>query len=177
MPEKEEIICAFTGHRAAKLAWKNNEADSRCVMLKENLSEAIEELYGRGVRLFIGGMANGCDMYFAEAVLKLRETYPDIRFEAAVPYPEQPNSWSTTEKERYRVILEKSDNVVTISRYYTRGCMMERNRYMVDRCNMLLACYDGVSSGGTLNTLRYALKCGKELRQIDIPAFSQERFS
>jgi uncharacterized phage-like protein YoqJ len=35
--------------------------------------------------------------------------------------------------------------------------MMRRNRYMVDKADLLIACFDG-QSGGTLNTLRYAVR-------------------
>ncbi|MBR6608542.1 MAG: hypothetical protein IKK98_07800, partial [Oscillospiraceae bacterium] len=39
---------------------------------------------------------------------------------------------------------------------YTRFCMHERNRYMVDRAQYLLAVYDGGDTGGTASTVRYA---------------------
>lgn len=38
---------------------------------------------------------------------------------------------------------------------YVPGCMQQRNRYMVDHCDLLLAVHDGVS-GGTQSTLTYA---------------------
>ena len=33
--------CAFTGHRPHKFPWKDNEADPRCIALKETLAEQI----------------------------------------------------------------------------------------------------------------------------------------
>ena len=32
------ISCAFTGHRPHKFPWKDNEADPRCIALKETLA-------------------------------------------------------------------------------------------------------------------------------------------
>ena len=43
---------------------------------------------------------------------------------------------------------------------YTPGCMGRRNRYMVDRSSLLLAVYDGIPRGGTMNTLAYAMRQG-----------------
>ena len=36
--------CAFTGHRPHKFPWKDNEADPRCIALKETLAEQIATL-------------------------------------------------------------------------------------------------------------------------------------
>ena len=38
--------------------------------------------------------------------------------------------------------------------------MNRRNRYMVDRSSLLLAVYDGIPQGGTMNTLAYAMRKG-----------------
>ena len=35
--------CCFTGHRPEKLPWRNNEADPRCIALKERLDKALLE--------------------------------------------------------------------------------------------------------------------------------------
>ncbi len=69
------VSCSFTGHRASKLPWKNNESDRRCMELKAKLRDVVEAVYESGRKHFICGMATGCDMYFCEAVLELRNTY------------------------------------------------------------------------------------------------------
>lgn len=38
---------------------------------------------------------------------------------------------------------------------------------MVDRCDKLIACYNGDTSGGTYNCVQYAKKKGKEIIVID----------
>ena len=53
---------------------------------------------------------------------------------------------------------------------YTPGCMNRRNRYMVDRSSLLIAVYDGIPQGGTLNTLSYAM--GKGVRTVILPVVS-----
>ena len=45
--------------------------------------------------------------------------------------------------------------------------MMRRNRYMVDRSSLLLACFDG-QSGGTMNTILYAQRRGVKVIIIEL---------
>ena len=70
MPARQESCC-FTGHRPAKLPWGYNERDPRCVRLKERIADAVLLAYQEGYRHFLCGMAQGCDLYFCEAVLAL----------------------------------------------------------------------------------------------------------
>ena len=77
--------CAFTGHRPKGLGYP--ESDGRCAALKEKLrSLIIRMIEEEGVTHFISGMAQGVDMYAAEIVLDLKQTYPYITLECAIPY-------------------------------------------------------------------------------------------
>ena len=78
-------ICCFTGHRPDKLPWGTDEKDPRCLRVKADIAAALEAAYADGYRHFISGMARGGDLYFAEAVLALREKYPDVLLECARP--------------------------------------------------------------------------------------------
>ena len=49
---------------------------------------------------------------------------------------------------------------------YTRGCMLRRNRYMVDHSALVIAVYDG-TPGGTCRTLEYALR--QKVSFVDLP--------
>ena len=83
------ITCCFTGHRPGKLPWGYDESDSRCQALKQKTADAVDSAYQTGYRHFICGMAQGCDFYFAEAVLSLRRRCPGVSLVAAIPCPEQ----------------------------------------------------------------------------------------
>ena len=90
-----------------------------------------------------------------------------MTLEAAVPCDSQANSWPEEQKERYNAILSSCDTVTFVQHQYTPGCMLRRNRYMVDSSSVLLACFNG-SSGGTMNTLLYARRQGVKTIIIDI---------
>ena len=52
--------CAFTGHRPQSLPFGFNEADERCIALKQKLrDEIIRQIEENGVTHFITGMAIG----------------------------------------------------------------------------------------------------------------------
>jgi uncharacterized phage-like protein YoqJ len=159
--------CAFTGHRANKLPWCDDETDPRCIRLKQLIFDAAEAVYHDGVRHYFCGMATGCDMYFCEAVLRLREQLQDITLEAAIPWEGQNRGWSARLRGRYDRLVALCDEQTLLSPIYTPDCMMLRNRYMVDRSRYLIAAYDG-RPGGTQNTILYAMRQGLEVIQLPI---------
>lgn len=163
------VVCAFTGHRPQTLPWGDNESDPRCLALKERLDEALSRAYDLGYRHFICGMAQGSDIYFGEAVARLRLIYPDVTLEGAVPFPDQCRRWPLAEQKRYHDLLERCDVETLIQQSYTPQCMHRRNRYMVDHASRLIAVYNGEGKrGGTLATLTYALEQGVDIDIIEI---------
>lgn len=160
--------CCFTGHRPQSLPFRFNENDERCVDLKRRLKENITKLINEnGVTHFISGMAIGVDMYAAEIVLELKETYPHISLEAAIPCENQSEKWNKQLRNRYMDILDKCDIRTVLQKDYTADCMHKRNRYMVDKSAFVIAVWNGKPSG-TGKTVKYAEECGCEVLQIKI---------
>lgn len=160
--------CCFTGHRPSKLPWRHNEQDARCLRLKARIADAVEAAYAEGYRHFLCGMAQGCDLYFCEAVLAFRETHPDVTVEAAIPCPSQADSWPEKEQQRYRDLVSACNYETMVSTSYSSSCMQRRDRYMVDHASLLIAAFDG-SAGGTRYTVEYAMKRGISVLDVDIP--------
>lgn len=161
------MTCTFTGHREAKLPWRGNEQDERCLRLKEMIYDAVESVYSSGVRHFICGMANGADFYFCEAVIALREEHGEVTLEAAVPFEGQPDRWTAEQKARYERLVSQCDYLTVVQRNYSPDCMMRRNRYMADSSAVLIAAYNG-KPGGTQSTLLYAIRNGLEVIRLPI---------
>lgn len=161
------IACAFTGHRPKKLPWRYDETDSRCVALKEKLTEQIARLAEAGVTDFFSGMAEGTDTYCAQIVLDLRRKNPALNLHCVLPCEGQADRWSDSARKRYHMIVARADFVDYVSRKYYDGCMLARNRRLVDQAGILLAVYNGERRGGTAATVRYARKAGREIIMID----------
>lgn len=81
--------------------------------------------------------------------------------EAALPCPYSPKG--ETAKKR---IIQGCDIVNNISKRYYQGCMQKRNRYMVDKSDLVIAVWNGKESGGTWNTIQYAKSKGKKIHFI-----------
>jgi uncharacterized phage-like protein YoqJ len=159
--------CCFTGHRPEKLPWGDNESDPRCADLKTRIADAVRAAYRAGIRHYISGMAAGCDLYFCEAVIDLREEKSDITVEAAIPWDGQSDCWPEQLRRRYGRLVEDCDFYTLVQQHYTPDCLMKRNRYMVDSSSLLIAAYNG-RSGGTMNTLLYAMRQGIEVIELAV---------
>ena len=163
----KENVCAFTGHRPESFSFGTNESSPECLRIKRRLKEEILKMAKNGVDTFITGMARGVDMWAAAAVLELSRQFIDIRLIAAIPYVNQPRPWSDAEKERYGRIIDNSTAIV-LRQDYCRGCLLYRNRYMVDNSAHLIAVYNGSGKGGTAYTVDYARKRGRDIVIIDV---------
>lgn len=150
MIEELGTTVSFTGHRTYR-----DEADAL-------LRDTVRQLYARGMRTFLSGMALGFDLAAAEAVLACRAECAELRLVAVVPFEGQELRYPETERQRFRRIVAAADEAVTLARGYHRGCYAVRNNYLVDRAALLVAWYDG-SEGGTRYTVRRALACDREV--------------
>ena len=158
--------CAFTGYRPSKMPWGYNETDARCVEFRFRLREALEYLIGQGYTDFMSGGALGFDQMAARIVLSLREKYPWIRLIMVIPFDGQADKWSREQRGRWLEIIEASDRVIRISHRYDKGVFFQRNHYMVENADLLLAAFDG-QPGGTAGTVAYAKRHG--VRVVRIP--------
>ena len=117
---------AFTGHRPQKLPFGFDETDPRCVDFKRRLCNSIEMMILEGYTHFISGGALGMDMYAAEAVLTLREQYPEITLEIAIPHDGQTAKWPQSLRDRAESIREEADVITWIAHEYTKHSLFDR---------------------------------------------------
>ncbi|MBR1970730.1 MAG: DUF1273 family protein [Clostridia bacterium] len=159
------MFCCFTGHRPQSLLEKS-EGSEYIIKLKNQISLQIEKAIEDGFYDFYTGMAQGTDTFAAEEVLKKQQNDNRVKLHAAIPCEMQANSWNEKEKERYKRILEKCESVIYVSRNYYRGCMQQRNKFMVDNSERVIAVWNGENAGGTAFTIKYASRQGKEIYLI-----------
>lgn len=152
----DKLSCSFTGHRPSRFSFGFDEENEKCVRLKQVLTGQIGLLIQSGVVVFHTGMALGVDQWAASIVLDMKREHPGVKLIAALPCETQADKWSVEQRERYFNTLAECDEVVTLNTRYTRTCMFERNRWLIDHAEYLLAVYDGGERGGTAYTVRYA---------------------
>lgn len=150
MIPEPRLCVSFTGHRTYR--------DEGC----DRLSATLAELYARGFRTFLSGMALGFDLAAAEAVVALRRLHPDARLVAVVPFRGQAARFPAARRQRYEALLARADEVVVLAEEYHRGCYARRNDFLVDHAAVVVSWYDG-SPGGTRYTVERARTRGREI--------------
>lgn len=159
-------IC-FTGHRPKSLPWGYDETKESCIQFKKTMYSIVQKAILNGYTYFISGMALGIDMICAEIVLEFKKKHNNVILECAIPCISQDKKWSNTQQKRYRDILLNADVVHYVSKgEYTNNCMNNRNKYMVEQCNVVIAVWNGTPSG-TGNTIQMAKSIGKKIRLVN----------
>lgn len=153
----KQNACCFTGHREI--------APRQYFCVKYNLIKIVEQLYKQGVTEFYAGGALGFDTVAAQTVLAFKKEYSDIKLHLILPCKEQADKWPQTSKEIYNEILKQADDVTYVSEHYSKYCMQNRNRMLVDSSGICV-CYLEKNFGGTAYTVNYAKK--KNLQIINI---------
>jgi uncharacterized phage-like protein YoqJ len=105
------------------------------------------------VDTFYNGMAIGFDLCAAECVLSLKRSYPHVKLIACIPCYGQEKYFSDADKKRYVKILKKADETVVLSDHYYQGCMQNRDKYMVERADVMIA-YCTKATGGAAYTVK-----------------------
>lgn len=146
------MIVSVTGHRPEDLP--NVE------WVYEALKKVIVD---NNVELLVQGMAAGVDLMSADACIEL-----GVPFVSARP-------WAThtprkDDREQYQRALDKAVEVVNVdpaTEYVGPWLYHNRNEYMVDRAETVIAVWTGKTSGGTYACVRYAKRQKKPIIQIN----------
>ena len=149
------VTCCFTGHRVLPKGQRQTIETALCA--------EIDALVAQGYTDFVAGGALGFDTLAALCVVRKRAllgSVRPIRLHLFLPCPEQSDNWDESDRLLYRRILAAADTGRYVSPHYTRSCMLDRNRAMVDVSSVLIA-YLTRDTGGSAYTVRYAKQTGK----------------
>lgn len=160
------MVVAFTGYRPEKMPFSETKGDVKYERFRARELQVIERLIERGCTHFISGVAMGFDTWVAEDILILRKKNKALTLECAIPFPGQADKWEHADQKRRYKIITKADSSVIVCNHYHEKCYFERNRYMVDKADVVVCAYNG-KRGGTQYTVNYALSQNKIVIQID----------
>jgi len=143
------MIIGFTGHR--KLQHTEKQISKQLVLFLTKIAPDKA----------ISGMALGFDQLAARVCV-----YLDIPLIAAIPTKSQPNFWPANVVKTYFKILDKAAKIVYVDKlkkysnpndnYITK--LFNRNYWMVDKSDKMIAYFFGASRGGTAATVRYTIQ-------------------
>jgi len=159
----DNMIISFTGHRAGPkmggFKIPNPVYNYVCQETEKLLCE-LEHIDNDIVCR--SGMSTGYDMWAAFICIEL-----GLPFVATVPFVGQEKIWPKESQDIYYKLLHKACRVEIVSEGgYSPEKMQIRNERLVDKCDVLIAAFDG-SNGGTKNCVEYAKSKNKEIHIIN----------
>lgn len=156
---------AITGHRPDKLT-------KPFLDYIPAIASALKTL---GATYMYQGMADGADLLSAYAAMEAR-----VPYEAVKPY----SGHDTFTKDpkwmaAYKDALMQADKVSTLhesNTYPGPWVFHNRNRYMVDNADTVLAIWNGDEKGGTASTVKYAMTKNKKIWALDPDTLALKEF-
>lgn len=147
---------ALTGHRPERLGYaKDTYGTMDWGRMIDWLKFKIKEY---NITDAYCGMANGCDIAYGIAALRLKEEGYPIKLHCILPCKNY-NSSSVW----YYPLKKTADEWVELSEEFYKGCDDARDQYMVDHSDKLFAIWDGNKSGGVWSTIKKAQKSGIDI--------------
>ena len=104
--------------------------------------DTIQQLYDKGFTTYLSSIKNGFDLIAAEAILKHKKEYLDIKLIVAVPCIGQESSFNNLEKTRYKAICELADKVIFTASNDHENIPYIHQQYLLTNCSQLICCYD-----------------------------------
>ena len=157
----------FAGHRASKMPY--NEMSKEHEILENILKEEIIKLIRDGVSEFYAGGQKGIDTLAALLVLNIEEEFgTTANLNLVLPYENMQSGFSLLQMDNIERIKQKANAIIILNDEYTTSCYRERNKYMIDKSDYLIAvCMEKSSRSGTKMTINMAKKIGLEIIKIN----------
>ena len=157
-----KTVC-FTGHRPEVLGGYDKDAPLN-LKVRENLRKAVKAFKELGYRTFISGGALGVDQWGADAVLE----DPELELVIALPYKDYGSNWPPESQAYLAGQCKKASKVhVVCEGEYAGWKNNERNKWMVDNSDAVIAVWNGAEKGGTAHCVKYAKEKGKPMFRYD----------
>jgi len=153
------VKIAVTGHRPDKLGGYNATENFKAI--RRHMRNFLEQAPDGELELISGG-ALGIDQFWMEVGLHL-----DLPVVAALPFRGYNDRWPLFSRQKYEKLLDKCREVHYVCEPgYDPSKLQIRNVWMVDKCDTLVAYYNG-SPGGTQNCVEYAISKDKRVTEFD----------
>lgn len=180
LPDKRSVTFSWTGHRPSDLdggyAWNNPKNKDLPKMMKITLNNLIKNDRDKEY-CFISGGCIGVDFYAFSIVEDLKKSgyVKSVKQILAIPFLGQENKWPDESIYKYTEMYLSADSRVIVDEIdgynmeqvppgiYNPMKMQNRNMWMVDNSDILIAIWSGKPTGGTANCVNYAKKLGKPI--------------
>lgn len=150
----------FTGHRPSVLSGSYDKDAPLNVKVRDFLRSTVQRLKAEGYRSFIAGGALGVDQWAAEVVLE----DPELELTIALPFKDYGGNWPPESRKFLAEQCKRAKKVhVVCEGDYAAWKNHERNNWMVNNSELVVAVWNGSENGGTASCVRYATQKGKPM--------------
>jgi uncharacterized phage-like protein YoqJ len=157
----DKFTVSATGHRPPVLFKENPYSKEHKRLLTNFAKEELKKLINLEKIEIIMGCAQGWDSAVGFGAYEL-----DIPYIAAVPFDGMHTKWPKDSQKEFEFLLRKAKEVVYVCEAgYANWKFYERDKWMVDRANDILALYNGTTDkhSGTRITVEYAQSINKPI--------------
>lgn len=182
--DKRRTVC-ISGHREKSIVPAEGisaEFAEECV--KAVLYRYIDMAVDIGYTDFISGLAMGTDLWAAGYILRRKAHNKDIRLIGAMPFLHHADFFTPESVKLLAEVENGCDVLLSVSPYpeirykksdafsgdgYSNELYRDRNYFMVDNSSAVISFYNpGEYRSGTAQTIRYANKCGLDVRSFSL---------
>ena len=148
------LCCSFAGHRNVFVP----DIDRKIAAALDTIMEKDDTFV-----FYTGGMGE-FDSKCSSAVRAARHRFPEKQLRLVLVLPYMTNKVNT-DKNLFETEYDDVMIPIELAGVHPKAAIRERNRWMVDRSDMLLACVYR-DFGGAYDTIQYALR--KEIRVFNL---------
>ncbi|SFL23446.1 Uncharacterized SPBc2 prophage-derived protein YoqJ [Paenibacillus sp. 1_12] len=138
----------ITGYKATELGIFSMKHPGIAI-IKKAIAKQVTALMDEGLEWVIVSGQWGVEVWAAEAVIELKQQYPNLQLAVITPFLEQEEKWSDDKKEIYNHMLQHADyvNSVTKSKYEGPWQFKEKNRFLLRNSDGMILLYDEETEG------------------------------
>lgn len=156
-----DLVWSFTGHRPDKIGNDVAGLYPHAMAIRLWFRDLIKLWTPKEAYV---GMAMGVDTWAAEECIRA-----DIPYVASIPFEGFDKAWPAASRNHLQWLLLRAKEIVIVSTgTYRPYFYQQRNQFMVDNSQQLIAVWNG-TKGGTWNCINYARR-----KQVPIEYFTNE---
>lgn len=138
--------CTFVSSPLMDFSFGADYENYKCIMLKLQLAQYINDVYVSGVRTFYSICEQGVDLWAAEIVTYIMRDDPSTKLFCIVPYEDQAAKWDPAVRDLYYNVHQRSTDVTIMNTHYKKNCIYEAYLAAIERSDKVFASLVGKSS-------------------------------
>lgn len=152
--------CTFIGSTLNRFSFGYDFTAPKCIALKLQLAQYINDMYKAGVRDFYSVCQEGVELWAAEIAVYLMAGDESVRLHCILPYEEQAARWHPDTQELYYNVLAAASDCEFIDTRFKRNSLASAKYKALDKSRHVFAV---VEDGASNEYVRYAMANGKRV--------------